>query len=259
MLTRKEKAMTEAKRIVVTGGASGIGLEVVKLMSANAAKVFIIDVNPQLEAKISEIRNDESEISGRVTDLADPDDAVEGARAALTALGGCDVLVNCAGITAKKDGNAIPLTELDLDTWDRTLRINLTSPFLMCRELLPSMVAGGYGRIVNISSRSGRSYVSVAGSEYHASKAGLLGLTRAIAGAYGRHGITANCVAPGRIETPLTKLTDPELLHDTLRGIPAGRFGKASEIAQIVTFLASEGAAYVNGACVDAHGGIYMS
>ena len=121
------------------------------------------------------------------------------------------------------------------------------------------MVDMGFGRIINIASRAARTYVPVSGVDYHTSKTALIGLTRALAGAYGKQGITVNSVAPGRIRTAMAHATAPELLADTLLQIPAGRFGNSSEVADVILFLASDKAGYINGACIDINGGIFMT
>src|SRR3546814_8153948 len=143
--------------------------------------------------------------------------------------------------------------------WEYCHRINLVAPFVLCREIIPQMVAAGYGRVVNIASRAGRMHVPPAGLDYHASKSGLIGMSRALAGIYAEYGITVNCVAPGRVDTPLTNTTRPELLEHAKSLIPARRFSSPDEIAASVEFLVSPDASYVTGSCIDVNGGVYMN
>ena len=138
------------------------------------------------------------------------------------------------------------------------LRINLTAPFLLCRELLPGMLKQRFGRIVNIASRAGRTFVGPAATHYAASKAGVIGMTRHLAGLYAAQGVTVNAIAPGRIETPLSSTSSAAVLDAAVAAIPAHRLGTADEIADAALFLASPGAGYVTGVCLDVNGGVFM-
>jgi 3-oxoacyl-[acyl-carrier protein] reductase len=138
------------------------------------------------------------------------------------------------------------------------LRINLTAPFILCRELVPAMQQRGWGRVINIASRAGRTFIPPAGLHYSASKAGLIGLTRQLAGSFAAFGITANCIAPGRIETPLSSQSSAEVLRQSVAAIPAQRLGTTDEIAAAARFLASDAAGYVTGVCIDVNGGAFI-
>jgi 3-oxoacyl-[acyl-carrier protein] reductase len=146
-----------------------------------------------------------------------------------------------------------------LSEWQTVLRVNLTGPFLMCRECLPLMQRRGWGRIVNMSSIAGRTGSRFPSSVYSASKAGLIGFSRVLAGQVGNAGITVNCVAPGRIVTPHSTLGGPELEAEYAARVPIGRLGDPDDVAGSVEFLTSDEAAFITGAVVDVNGGVFMN
>lgn len=166
--------------------------------------------------------------------------------------GRVDILVNNAAFAT---GTRLP--DLDQAEWRQSLDVNLTGPFLCLKTVMPAMQAAGYGRVVNIGSTASKTVSTLAGAHYTAAKHGLLGLTRAAAKELGPHGITVNMVSPG--------VTDTELIGETATAerirqleataIPAGRMGRPEEVADLVCFVVSEGAGYLNGAVLDINGG----
>jgi 3-oxoacyl-[acyl-carrier protein] reductase len=148
--------------------------------------------------------------------------------------------------------------EIDDDSWAFTLTVNLHAPFALVRSFLPGMREREWGRIVNIASRAGRAFSSGSSASYSASKAGIIGLTRVIAGENAALGITANVVAPGRTATPLMLSQSAAVQQEGLREIPRGRTGEPRDIAAAVAYLASESAANVVGAVLDVNGGTFM-
>jgi len=172
----------------------------------------------------------------------------------LAELGRLDILVNNAALPFTTRFEQITPAE-----WRRAVEVNLTMPFLLTRAALPTMKAQGYGRIVNISSTAGRMVSTLGGAHYTATKAGLLGLTRAAAKELGRFGITVNAVCPGMIDTELTResASDAEL-ERIARGYPIPRLGTALEVADLICFAASEAAGYITGAVFDINGGDLM-
>ncbi len=249
-----------SRSAVITGGAGGIGRGIAASLADAGYDVYLLDLSERVLDVARALSKRPGQMQGRVVDIADEAQLVAAAHWCLHEAGGaCDVLVNCAGISPKGDGGPIALPDISLDQWERVHRVNLTAPFLLCRQLIPAMAQRGYGRVINIVSRAARTYVPVSGLDYHTSKTALMGLTRALAGAYGGKGITVNSIAPGRIATPMADATHPRLLADTLKMIPAGRFGEPAEIGNLVAFLADERAGYINGACLDINGGIYMT
>lgn len=243
---------------LITGAASGIGLAVAKRLAATGHSLYLVDRDAKIDAIAADL-GAKGQIVSRIADVSREEEIIDLAKDAVEKLEGVAILVNCAGISPKGNGGPVPLEDLTVKDWEYCHRINLVAPFVACRELVPHMVKAGYGRVVNISSRSGRMHVPPAGLDYHSSKAGLIGFSRALAGIYAEHGVTVNCVAPGRVDTPLTKTTRPELLAQAKALIPARRFSSPDEIAASVEFLVSPDASYITGSCMDVNGGAYMN
>ncbi|HKC24077.1 MAG TPA: SDR family NAD(P)-dependent oxidoreductase, partial [Thermoanaerobaculia bacterium] len=190
-------------------------------------------------------------VPGDVAAAGVPEEIV---RRTLERFGRVDVLVNNAAFA-----RSTRFPELSAEEWREALEVNLTAPFLLTRAVLPAMKAQGYGRIVNVSSSAGRTVSTLGGAHYTASKAGLLGLTRAAAKELGKYGITVNAVCPGMIDTELTRENaSPELLERLAAGYPVPRLGTALEVADLICFAASEAAGYVTGASLDINGGDLM-
>jgi 3-oxoacyl-[acyl-carrier protein] reductase len=160
-----------------------------------------------------------------------------------------DVCANVAGVF----GEFIRADQISTESWNHYLGVNLTGAFNVCQRVLPGMVARGYGRIINVASIASLDG-HYRGAHYAASKAALIGLTRSIALEYAERGITANAVLPGCIATPNVLQTPAEVLDDSCKWIPTGRFASVEEIAAMITFLASEEASYVNGASIPVDG-----
>jgi NAD(P)-dependent dehydrogenase (short-subunit alcohol dehydrogenase family) len=176
------------------------------------------------------------------------------ARNTLERFGRIDILVNNA---------ALPLStrfpDLAAEEWRRVIEVNLTAPFLMTKAVLPAMRTQHYGRIINISSSAGRMVSTLGGAHYTASKAGLLGLTRAAAKELGQFGITVNAICPGMIDTELTREHASDAMLERLAAsYPVPRLGSALEVADLICFAASEAAGYITGASLDINGGDLM-
>ena len=188
-----------------------------------------------------------------VLDVASEESIKATAKAVLAHFGRIDILVNNAGIT--RDNLLLRMKRAD---WDDVLTTNLTGTFLLTQALMGSMIKARYGRIINISSVVGR--MGQAGqANYSASKAGLIGFTKSLARELASRGVTANAVAPGYIESPMTAVLDEKQRQTIVSHIPLGRVGTDAEVAHAVAFLASEDAAYVTGHVLDVNGGMYMS
>jgi 3-oxoacyl-[acyl-carrier protein] reductase len=242
------------KTALVTGAASGIGRESARLLAAAGHRLILLDRSEQ-------VRGVAEKIGGARSVVVDLSDLAATGRAAdelLAQVDGIDILVNNAGVHPKLNGRIATMEEITVEDWDFVFRVNVTAPFLLCQKLLPAMKRKGWGRIVNIASRAGRTYSPRAGTHYSASKAAVLGMTRKIAGDHAAFGITANCIAPGQIETPLARTSAPEIIAGAVQRIPAGRLGDVGEIASAVVYLASEGASFVNGSVIDINGGETM-
>jgi 3-oxoacyl-[acyl-carrier protein] reductase len=175
-------------------------------------------------------------------------------------LGVVSILVNNAGLSPKRsDGRSSGILEVTLDEWSKVLMINLTTVMQLSQLFLPGMRTQKFGRIVSLSSLAGRSKSVVAGPSYMASKAGILGLMRAIASEMGPEGITANCVAPGRILTDMSMQAGEEVNRRYAEQIPVRRLGTADEVADAIVFLCAESSGFINGATLDINGGFFMS
>lgn len=232
------------RNALVTGGAQGIGEAVARRLSDDGLHVTLADLEAKREAGAAVA----GEVGGRFEPLDVTDE--ESVARAVAAAGPVDVLVNCAGVTIA----GFPVDEVTLADWRMQIDVNLTGTFLCVRAVAPGMRERGWGRIVNLA--SALSTRGLPGSSaYAASKAGVLGLTKAAAADLAPHGVTVNAVAPGYVDTPMTQGFPPGLRERRLAEIGMGRFAAAHEIAAVVSFLASDGAGYVTGALIEAGGG----
>jgi NAD(P)-dependent dehydrogenase (short-subunit alcohol dehydrogenase family) len=187
-------------------------------------------------------------------DIVEPDIPEQIVARTLDRFGRVDILVNNAALA-----RSTRFPELSALEWRAALEVNLTAPFLFIKAVLPAMKAQQYGRVINISSTAGRTVSTLGGAHYTASKAGLLGLTRAAAKELGKFGITVNAICPGMIDTELThEHATPELLDQLARSFPMPRLGTALEVADLICFAASERAGYITGASLDINGGDLM-
>ena len=169
------------------------------------------------------------------------------------------ILVNNAGVSYKlPDRTSAMATTVSDEEWEKTFAINLTSILHITQIALPHMQELGWGRIVNIASLAGRTISRVSGAAYSSSKAGVIGITRVMANEFGPMGITANCIAPGRVATPMAMQGGPEVNKAYAEQIPVRRIGNPEDVAVAVTFLASEEASFINGAVIDVNGGYFM-
>lgn len=247
--------MTDTKTALVTGAASGIGRAIAQRLARDGYQVLMADRAESVHQAAASLAGEGTvAATGLVADVG----SAAGIDALRSQLGErrVDVLVNNAGISRGRAG--FDVTATTPDEWERVIAVNLTAPFLLSQIVVPGMRQRGWGRIVNIASRAGRTGVLTGGLPYAASKAGLIGMTRALALQCAAQGITANSIAPGWVETPLTGRTPPAAAAKALQAIPLGRVAQPGEIAGIVAFLCSADAAYITGAVIDANGGSFM-
>ena len=238
---------------LVTGAARGLGrAAAAERLLADGARVAVnVRRREQGEALVRDLGADVLVLLGDVSVASDVETFVA---AILERFGRLDILVNNAAAAY-----STRFAEITEEEWRRALDVNLTAPFLCTRAALPAMKAQGYGRVINLSSTAGKSVSTLGGAHYTASKAGLLGLTRASAKELGPFGITVNAVCPGLIDTELTRehATGDELAAHA-RSFPIPRLGTAAEVADLIALLASEAAGYITGASLDINGGDLM-
>jgi NAD(P)-dependent dehydrogenase (short-subunit alcohol dehydrogenase family) len=237
---------------IVTGAARGLGRAAAhRLYERGASLAINVRDRARAEAVATTLGGRALAVPGDITAEGLPDEIV---RRTLDRFGRIDILVNNAALAT-----STRFPELSASEWRLALEINLTAPFLLTRAVLPAMTSQRYGRIINISSSAGRMVSTLGGAHYTASKAGLLGLTRAAAKELGRFGITVNAVCPGMIDTELThEHAPPELLERLAAGYPVPRLGTALEVADVICFAASERAGYMTGTSLDVNGGDLM-
>ena len=240
------------KVALVTGGTSGIGRRQALALAQAGAAVVVLG---RRETKLQEAVDDIEAVGGRAAALpADLNDrGLLGGIAERAALpfGSIDILINAAGVNLRQ-----PVDEITLESWDKTLNLNLAVPFFLARELVPAMKEGGWGRIVNIASlQSSRAFPN--GLAYGASKGGISQLTRAMTEAWSRFGITCNAIAPGFFPTELTApvYENPELLDRLAAQTTIGRNGVLSDLDGLTVFLASPASDYVTGQVIHIDGG----
>lgn len=240
----------EGKAALVTGASGGIGAAIAEALAGQGAAVGL-----------SGTRTAELEVlAGRIggaahvlpADLADPDSAAGLVKSAEAVLGRIDILVHNAGIT--RDALIVRMSDED---WQKVIEINLTAGFRLVRAALRSMMKARYGRIIGITS-----VVGVTGNagqvNYAASKAGMIGMIKSVAQEVANRGITANCIAPGFIETDMVRALGESRRDGIVAAIPAGRIGSPNDIAACATYLASDEAAYVTGQTFHVNGGLAM-
>ena len=237
----------------VTGASRGIGRAIA--LTLCRANFDIVVASPEIERNeqvAEEIRACSGEAMTLNLDVTSPESVKEAFAKTLKDKTRIDVLVNNAGIT--RDGLAMRMKPAD---WDLVLNINLNGAFRCIQQVLPTMMRARWGRIVNIASVVGQA--GAAGqANYAASKGGMIAMTKALAQEIGSRGITVNAVAPGYIETDMTRVLPDEVKAKILAQVPLGRIGQPEDVASAVKFLASEEAAYITGHVLAVNGGMYM-
>ncbi len=233
------------KYAIVTGAGKGIGAAIAKrMLEDRVSGIALLDYAQRLvEATTAELDPSGKRALALKCDVSKAAEVEEAVKAALARFGAVDILVNNAGITRDK-----MFHKLDDADWEAVLNVNLKGPYYLCRAVVPHMRERKYGRIVNISSTS--AFGNVGQANYAASKAAIIGLTKTLAREGGPKNITANCIAPGFINTDMFQAVPKEIIAEYLKSIPLGRLGEPSEIASVVSFLASDDASFVSGQCL---------
>jgi 3-oxoacyl-[acyl-carrier protein] reductase len=244
------------KVALVTGASQGIGRAIALDLAKHGATVALaarsLDKLESLAAEINSHASAGSAARPFALDVTSEDSIKSCAKAVLSDLGACHILVNNAGIT--RDSLAL---RMKLADFDDILRANLTGAFLLTQAVISSMMKARWGRVINITSVVGET--GAAGqANYAASKAGLIGLTKSLAREFASRNITVNAVAPGFISTAMTDALTDDQKSSILAQVPLARYGTVGDIASAVTFLASDAAAYITGHTLDVNGGLYM-
>jgi 3-oxoacyl-[acyl-carrier protein] reductase len=238
---------------IVTGGSRGIGSAIAGLLAEHGAAVVVSGRDAaRLQNAVRELEERGASVHGVAADVGKREDADRLVDAAKERFGRLDLLVNNAGIT--RDGLLIRMKD---DDWDRVMETNLRGAFLMTRAAAKSMVRQRSGRIVNIASAAG-AMGNAGQTNYSAAKAGLIGFTKATARELAHWGILVNAVAPGLIDTDMAAAISPDAREALLAQVPLKRIGSARDVAEVVGFLAGDGAAYVTGQVFHVNGGLYM-
>jgi 3-oxoacyl-[acyl-carrier protein] reductase len=242
------------KVALVTGASQGIGWDTAQALVVAGAKVAVCArTEEKLDLLVGEITAAGGEALAVKMDVADAEQVKAGFKQVTEKFGRLDILVNNAAIT--RDGLAVRMKP---DDWDAVIRTNLTGAHLCIQQALGTMMRARAGRIINVASVVAQ--MGNAGqANYVAAKAGLIGLTKAIAMEIASRNITVNAVAPGFIETPMTNVLSDKVKEDLKARIPLGRLGVARDVASAIIFLASDEAAYITGHVLDVNGGMYLA
>lgn len=234
----------------------GIGAEVCRRLGAAGATVLVADLDAEAaEATARDLRAEGGRVFALAVDVAEPASIAQAFAQVDRAHGRCDILVNCAGIA-----KVFPFLDFPLDNFVATMNVNVTGTLLCAQQAARLMVRQGWGRIVNIASVAGMRAVGTGRTAYGTSKGAVIALTRQMAVELAEHGITANAVAPGPVDTPMTRVLHTEQFRkEYSRAIPMERYGTTGEIAAAVMYLVSEEAGYVSGAVLPVDGGFLAS
>ena len=239
------------RNIIVTGASGGIGNSIVKILSENGAN--LLATGTKIE-KLEELKSKFENIKILKFDISQKDQIEQFIENASKELGGnLDCIVNNAGIT--QDNLAI---RMSLDEWTKVLDINLTSTFLFCKFGIKKMLKNKAGKIINITSVVGHTG-NLGQSNYTASKAGIIAMSKSLAIEYAKKNINVNCISPGFIQTAMTDKIDEKFKEIIISKIPAARMGEPEDVANAVLFLASDQSNYINGETLHVNGGMYMA
>jgi 2-dehydro-3-deoxy-L-rhamnonate dehydrogenase (NAD+) len=238
------------KRVaIITGGARGIGYAIAERMLASGATVALWDMDKKALAEAAKSLGVDN-VSTHVVNLTDEVAVKKAANATLKAHGKIDIVVNNAGIT----GGNMKLWELTADAWRQVMEVNLNAPFIVCKTVVPLMLKGKYGRIINIASVAGKEGNPNA-SHYSASKAGLIALTKSLGKELANTAIRVNCITPAAAKTDIFKQMTQQHIDMMLSKIPMGRFVEVEEIAAMAAWLASPDCSFTTGGVFDITGG----
>ena len=239
------------KKVIVTGGTGGIGNAIIKCFIQNEAKVLATGTN---EEKLKSLSEKYSNILTSKFDISKHDEIEKFVEDSTKILdGGPDILINNAGIT--RDNLSLRMSHKE---WDEVINLNLTSTFMLCKFSLKKMIKNKYGKIVNITSIVGHTG-NLGQSNYSASKAGIIGMSKSLAIEYAKKNITINCVSPGFIETKMTDKISEDMKSILISRVPMNKLGTGLDVSNTVAFLSSDEASYITGETIHVNGGMYMA
>jgi len=244
---------TPAQKVaLLTGAAGGIGLAIGQRLAREGVHLALVDIAVS-DTAAARCRELGTEVLTLTADVSSPSEVKQAVAATVEYFGNLHIVANVAGICPRTG-----FDQINAEEWDQVLAVNLKGPFLVTQAALPALRQAGWGRVVNIASLAGQVGGIAVGAHYVASKAGLVGLTKAIALLGAADGITANAISPGIIDTEMTRITGPEQAQRYLERIPLGYMGEPEDIAEAVAFLCSDAARYITGTVIDVNGGILM-
>jgi NAD(P)-dependent dehydrogenase (short-subunit alcohol dehydrogenase family) len=251
-----QEVNSTARVAVVTGGAMGIGAEVVERLARQGHTVIIADRDTSASAAmVASLQAQGLSVSATMIDVGNASAIADAFETVAREHGRCDILVNCAGVAKVSSFIDFPLEE-----FERTMNINVTGTLLCSQHAARLMMRHQWGRIINIASVAGMRAVGSGRTAYGTSKGAVIALTRQMAVELAEHGITANAVAPGPVDTPMTQLLHTaQFRTEYSKAIPMNRYGTVSEVAAAVQFLASEDASYITGISMPVDGGFLSS
>lgn len=252
----KQPSQCVTRVAVVTGGAMGIGAEIVERLARTGHTVVIADHDSSASAEMRiQLQAQGLSVSVTPIDVGNPDVIGDAFTVIDNEYGRCDILVNCAGVA-----KVAPFLDFSLQEFERTMNINVTGTLLCSQYAARLMMRHQWGRIINIASVAGMRAVGSGRTAYGTSKGAVIALTRQMAVELAEHGITANAVAPGPVDTPMTQLLHTaQFRNEYSKAIPMNRYGTVSEVAAAVQFLASEDASYITGIVMPIDGGFLSS
>jgi len=254
-------AQNDRRVALITGGNQGIGYAVAQRLAADGMRVVINGRRADAVAKAAQtLAESGADAIGLVADVSKEEAVARMFEEIQSRCGRLDVVFNNAGIAPRIAGRRVRVEDTPLEFWERTLAVNLTGTFLVSRAAIPLMKARRWGRIINMSSQAGRMNTGFGSAYYAASKAGMLGFARMLAGEVGEYGITVNSVTAGRIKTAMagTFANPDEIDQQYIVRTPMGRVGVPDDVSAAVAFLASDAASFITGAILDITGGFFM-
>lgn len=246
---------------IVTGAGQGIGRSVARALAREGAAVVVNDLVPErAEAAAAELRGAGARTLAVPGDIADRLQAEAMVRRTEQEFGRVDILVNNAGISPKTHPGPrrASIWEMDPAEWERVVQVNLNGSFYMARAVAPGMRERRHGFIINMASQAARNYIDFVACHYTATKAGLTGLTKALAGDLAPYGVRVNAIAPGRIRTDLALAIPEDVNRRFLETVPMGCWGEPEDVAEAVLFLVTDQSRYITGMTLDVNGGAWM-